>query len=195
METTDGPSSSQVIWDAWHSYGELGDSWASSMAPAAKLYTNGNLGLAGTVGAVGADFAEWRESASGRPLPYGAVVGLDAEGKLVVAASPAEACGVIRPASSATIIGNAADLHWHGMYLKDDFGGFVEDDDGVRVVNPDYDPTQPYIPRCKRPEWNVMGIAGFVVVDEPYFSVVAPHWRLCREFTKKAGGLAREYLI
>ena len=142
----------------------------------------------------GSDFAEWCETVGGQTLPYGTLVGLT-HGKVFATTNPAEVFGVVRPLSAVTVVGGVADEGWHAMYLKDDFGGFVLDEGGEKIINPEYNPIFKYVPRSKRPEWVVVGIKGFVVVDEPYFDAVPSTWRLSKEFVKKAGGLAREYCI
>jgi hypothetical protein len=150
--------------------------------------------LEGVYSGSGSDFAEWCETQDGETLPCGTLVGLS-DGKVFATTDPSKVFGVVRPPTATTVIGGAADTYWHGMFLKDDFGGYVLDGDGNKIVSPDYNPVHNYVPRSKRPGWVVVGVKGFVVVDEPYFEAVPFHWRLSKEFAKKAGGLAREYCI
>jgi hypothetical protein len=44
-----------------------------------------------------------------------------------------------------------------------------------RVVNPDYDATQPYVPRSQRPEWVLVGLLGRVSVLKT--SLKNPSWQ------------------
>ncbi len=85
-----------------------------------------------------------------------------------------------------SVIGDSHDDQWNKMYLSDIFGSPIFEDADVpdekddkgnvlipahsehrRKLNPDYDNTQKYIPRSKRPEWNAVGMMGkLVVVDD-----------------------------
>jgi hypothetical protein len=50
-----------------------------------------------------------------------------------------------------------------------------------RKLNPAYDPSVPYIPRAERPEWNVIGLVGQVLIrkGEP----VNPRWRKMKDIS------------
>ena len=81
------------------------------------------------------------------------------------------------------IIGDSGEMHWQGKYVTDDFGRVqyhdvlipaVTDEDGnileeeryelQPILNPDWDSTQEYVPRLKRPEWSTVGVLGKLVV-------------------------------
>jgi hypothetical protein len=47
-----------------------------------------------------------------------------------------------------------------------------------QVLNPDYDPTQEYIPRENRPEWNIIGLLGQVPIKAG--ETVNPRWILMK---------------
>lgn len=94
-----------------------------------------------------------------------------------------------------SVVGDVHDDQWNGMFEKDIFGTDIYEDVEVpdvttttinpetgeeetvviipthvehrQKLNPNYDSTQTYIPRSKRPEWNYVGMMGkLVVVDD-----------------------------
>jgi hypothetical protein len=58
------------------------------------------------------------------------------------------------------VIGDAASFRWTGKYLKDKFGAYQLDENGDRVLNPEFDPELGYEPREDRPEWQTIGMLG-----------------------------------
>lgn len=91
------------------------------------------------------------------------------------------------------VLGNGDCDVWNGMYLRDDFGRYitepapkvelveVKDEDGnvvdmkeeivpgefegeAFVVNPDYNPSTPYVSRMERPEWAAVGMLGVLSI-------------------------------
>ena len=152
----------------------------------------------------GADYAEFFESVDGESIAPGTTVTLD--GSKVRACKVGEApIGVISANPSA--VGNGA-IKYKGKYLRDEFGAYMLedkevtydvdtgllDDDGnkiireetvthqVRRLNPDYDPTQTYIPREKRPEWNVVGLMGQIAIRKG--QPTAPNWIKMKEISE-----------
>lgn len=93
--------------------------------------------------------------------------------------------------STASVIGDSYDDQWKDMYLRDVFGRVVysmqtipasidnngkviepEHEEFKPVLNPDYDCSQEYIPRSIRPEWDVIGMLGkIVMIDDGTCSV------------------------
>jgi hypothetical protein len=51
-------------------------------------------------------------------------------------------------------------MKWSGKYLKDDFGSYIRDEDGYRVLNPEYDENIEYTSREDRAEWSTIGLMG-----------------------------------
>lgn len=49
------------------------------------------------------------------------------------------------------------------------------------IMNPDYDPNQEYIPRSQRPEWNIVGLIGQVLIRKG--QPVNPRWRKMRDIS------------
>jgi hypothetical protein len=108
----------------------------------------------------GADYAEYFEWEDGNPdaedrrgYPV-ALVG----NKIKIAENGDTIIGIV--SAAPVVLGDAAWNHWSGKYLKDEFGGYLLDENGDRQLNPDYDPTQPYVPREDRPEWSPIGLMG-----------------------------------
>lgn len=65
------------------------------------------------------------------------------------------------------VIGDAAELAWHGRYLTDEFGTpLYHKVDGKQVprLNPNYNPSTPYTARRERKEWGVVGLVGKLYV-------------------------------
>ena len=112
------------------------------------------------------DFGEYFEWADGNPNNedrVGYMVQLN-ENQIELAQSIDEFIGVI--SATAGFIGGACSLDWHGIYLRDVFGRYITDENGNPVINPEYDENKPYIPREKRPEWDIVGLLGQVVVRQ-----------------------------
>lgn len=110
----------------------------------------------------GADLAEYFEWADGNPLNE------DRRGISVVLVA-----GKIRPAlpgetpfgvisANPTVVGDAAWNKWEGKYLRDEFGGYLRDAAGDRIVNPAFDPDRKYVAREDRREWGAVGLFGKV---------------------------------
>lgn len=139
----------------------------------------------GSYNATGADYAEYFQWEDGNPD------GADRVGRFVTLAgeqirlaAPGDwLLGVVSGAPS--VIGDAHDDQWRGMFLTDLYGRPVWEEraipaetgpDGeeimparretVQALNPDYDNTQEYLPRSKRPEWAAVGMLGKLTVDD-----------------------------
>jgi hypothetical protein len=120
------------------------------------------------------DYAEYFESLDGTALQIGTTVVLE-NGKVRQATeSDTNIIGVIRPKNASLFLGNNAEHKWNQKYLKDDFGAYILDEEGMRTLNPDYDSELEYIPREKRDEWNIVGLVGQVptLKQQP----VNPNW-------------------
>lgn len=149
---------------------------------------SGNAYASKTMNSTGADYAEAWEWEDGNPNSEDRVGRFVAfEGtkiRLATANDPKEILGVIS-ALPAVVGDNFAD-DWHGMYLKDKFGRLLTEHKAYDaaydkngnllheacevdeyIVNPYYDPTQEYIPRLERPEYDAVGTHGkLVVIDD-----------------------------
>ena len=125
---------------------------------------NGNVLAAGTYGTMGADYAEYFEWLDGNPNNEdrrGMLVNLD--GDKIIPAHGNEFIGVI--SANPSVIGNSAEMHWHGKYKTDVFGCPVYDEAGKRIISEDYK-KQKYIPRSERSEWAVVGLVGRLIVTD-----------------------------
>lgn len=132
-----------------------------------------------------ADYAEWFEGDHNIPVGSAVVIGHGGVRAYDPATDqPTDIVGVVRPrATRAALIGNAAEHHWAGMYVVDDFGEPIMSG-GSPVLNPNYDPSLPYIARSKRPEWNLIGLLGQIPVrvGQP----VHPSWKKLRPISAQA---------
>ena len=111
-----------------------------------------------------ADYAEYFESANGTALTIGVTVVLE-NGKIRQAIeSDTNIIGAIRPKNSSLFLGNNANHKWNQKYLKDDFGAYILDAEGMRTLNPQYDSEIEYVSREKRDEWNIVGLVGQIPI-------------------------------
>ena len=154
------------------------------------LTTAGEGWFAKGTSTTNADYAEYYEWLDGNPDDedrIGLLVTLDGE-KIKLANSGDEILGVI--SGTAAVIGDDPASSWKRKYLTDDFGRVIYEDredfeeiivekineetgetyeetemvslgfSKYPVLNPEYDPTQEYIPRSERSEWDVVGLLG-----------------------------------
>jgi hypothetical protein len=73
-----------------------------------------------------------------------------------------------------SVVGDDAPMKWAGKYLKDDFGSYIRDEDGYRVLNPEYDEEAEYVSRESRPEWSTIGLMGKLRLRKG--QIVSPSW-------------------
>ena len=145
----------------------------------------------------GADYAEffqWLDNNPNNEDRVGLFVTLVGERIRIAKPADKHILGIISGCPS--ILGDVYDDQWKGMYEIDIYGRpifeevevpaetmEVPDPDNLeqtitkviceahteirQKLNPDYDPTQEYIPRSERPEWAVVGMMGkLVVIDD-----------------------------
>ena len=154
-----GPSPNTLVLDATNA---IPAHPAAAIAPPTSPTGVGNVYLdAGGVYSGGADYAEmfeWNDGNVNSADRRGLFVSLVNGNKLSVGGS-----NVIGVVSSPVVIGDAAELSWHGKYERDEFGGIVyQTIDGMRRPKPSttYIPTQTYTPRRMRKEWAPIGLVG-----------------------------------
>lgn len=114
----------------------------------------------GTWNGGGADYAEYFEWSDGNTAEEdrrGIAVVLDNE-KIRPATQGENPIGVI--SGNPSVIGDTAWNKWNGKYLRDDYGSYILDQDGYRILNPNFDPDLDYVPREKRKEWACVGLVG-----------------------------------
>jgi hypothetical protein len=139
-----------------------------------KLRGDGNAYADGSWTGGGADYAEYFEWSDGnvdnedrRGYSVSLIndkIKIAEEGDLII--------GVI--SGNASVIGDSAWNMWNEKYLRDDFQTYIRDENGDRILNPNFDPDSEYIPREKRPEWGVVGLVGklCIIKGQP----TMPNW-------------------
>lgn len=134
----------------------------------------------------GADYAEYFEWYDGNRYNddrRGRFVTIN--GERIALASPGDYIfGVV--SGSPSMVGDAHEDQWNGMYERDIFGAPIFEDVEVpdeygkngnlirkahvergRKLNPNFNSDEPYIPRSQRKEWAVIGLLGkLVMVDD-----------------------------
>ncbi|MGI6195454.1 MAG: peptidase G2 autoproteolytic cleavage domain-containing protein, partial [Eubacteriales bacterium] len=142
----------------------------ASQGLAVKILQNGNICADGTLSSPCADYAElfeWQDGNQGKEDRAGYFVKLIGD-KIAKTDEFDTPLGVI--SAMPAIIGDSGEMHWQGKFVTDDFGRVqyydvlipaVTDEDGniieeeryelQPILNPDWDSTQEYVPRLKRP--------------------------------------------
>ena len=114
----------------------------------------------GTAMTTPADYAEMFEWLDGNPNNedrVGLSVALVGT-KIKVAGATDTPIGII--SGNPAVLADSGATRWVDKFLRDDFNRPVFDADGKRVLNPAFDPDQPYTPREQRPEWSPVGLVG-----------------------------------
>ena len=173
-------------------YGSTADEYSWNLANgtslaaqglAVKILQNGNICADGSLSSPCADYAElfeWQDGNQGKEDRAGYFVKLIGD-KIAKTDEFDTPLGVI--SAMPAIIGDSGEMHWQGKFATDDFGRVqyhdvlipaVTDEDGniieeeryelQPILNPDWDSTQEYVPRLKRPEWSTVGVLGKLVV-------------------------------
>jgi trimeric autotransporter adhesin len=157
----------------------------AARANAFRVSNTGEVFGAGASYNTGADYAEYFESLLGDSLSSGTVVEL-VDDKIKVCEDANNAIGVI--SATPTVVGNCEDGtsdEWVGKYEKDIWGKTIYEDYTYEIpisidengetiyktktsqqpkIHPNYNPDIIYIPRSKRPEWNIVGLMGQIKV-------------------------------
>jgi hypothetical protein len=123
-----------------------------------NLRGDGNAYADGSWNGGGADYAEFFEWLDGNPNNEdrrGYCVSLVGN-KIKIAEKGETIIGVI--SGNPSVIGDSAWNMWTEKYLRDDFGTYIRDENGFRVLNPNYNPDIDYISREERPEWGIVGL-------------------------------------
>lgn len=112
------------------------------------------------------DFGEYFEWVDGNPNAedrIGYMVQLN--GNMIELAQSFENCiGAI--SATCIITGGSCSMEWHNRFLRDEWGRELKDENGESIINPEYDKTRSYISRDNRPEWDVVGLLGQVLVRQ-----------------------------
>ena len=166
----------------------------TSRSNAFSVQYNGTVAAMSTITAsTTADYAEFFEWKDGNPNNedrVGHFVTLDND-KILIATDPEDyILGIV--SGRPFVLGNGDCDVWNGMYLTDDYNRYItepvpkmeldketgeykqvldEDNnpiyEGTRFkLNPDYDPSKPYVKRSDRKEWAAIGMLGVLSVDQ-----------------------------
>ena len=155
----------------------------SARANCFKVTYAGNCSTNGSFSSPAGDYAEyfeWKDKNKNKEDRAGRFVKLE-KGKIVFAEDLTDVLGVI--SAVPAIIGDSAEFNWKGKFLTDDFGRvqyhdvivpaeYSEDGELMReetqerqpILNPDFDPSAPYVPRKDRTEWDAVGVIGKLTV-------------------------------
>nr|WP_092070608.1 peptidase G2 autoproteolytic cleavage domain-containing protein [Dendrosporobacter quercicolus]NSL48312.1 hypothetical protein [Dendrosporobacter quercicolus DSM 1736]SDM12654.1 Peptidase_G2, IMC autoproteolytic cleavage domain [Dendrosporobacter quercicolus] len=167
---------------------EMNFSWflangsGSARGLAAKILTTGEAYIDQNWNGGGADYAEMFESADGAEIEPGYFVALDDGEHEKIKVFNASVDDYVLGVTSAApgFLGNAGELRWEGKYLTDQWGriqyqeteipDLIHESTGTvilpahtqtrPVLNPEFDPETPYLPRSRRPEWVPVGLLG-----------------------------------
>lgn len=170
----------------------------------------GNGWFAGTVSSTGADYAEYFEWSDGNPNGedrIGLIVTLDGD-KIKLANEGDDVLGIV--SGTAMVLGDNAEYEWREKYLTDDYGRIIYDEPieefveytdyvdptdestwvtkqesaGFHVypkINPNYDPTQTYVNRADRKEWDAVGMLGKIHITDDGSCVVGGYVKVGKD--------------
>ena len=170
---------------------------ASAMSNCLRVTKSSGVYSNSTYHSTGADYAEyfqWKDRNSNNEDRVGLFVTLDGEEIRIANSNDNYILGIVSVCPS--VCGEAHEDQWKDMYLTDIYGRPILEEvtvpdefimlpdlenPGKRIktliqeahteirqkVNENYDGTQQYIPRSKRPEWSAVGLLGkLVVIDD-----------------------------
>lgn len=139
-------------------------------AAAAGVYSSGSYHSSG---ADYAEYFEWLDGNLDGEDRRGRFVKLDGEKILLAESIDDDILGIV--SGNPSVVGDSYEDQWQGQYLTDIYGELLTEDytdeDGttrkVWVLNPDYNPDKPYVPRSDRQEWSAVGMMGkLIVIDD-----------------------------
>lgn len=139
-------------------------------AAAAGVYSSGSYHSSG---ADYAEYFEWLDGNLDGEDRRGRFVKLDGEKILLAESIDDDILGIV--SGNPSVVGDSYEDQWQGQYLTDIYGELLTEDytdeDGttrkVWVLNPDYNPDKPYVPRSERQEWSAVGMMGkLIVIDD-----------------------------
>ncbi|WP_036149530.1 peptidase G2 autoproteolytic cleavage domain-containing protein [Lysinibacillus fusiformis] len=152
---------------------------------AAKILSNGNVKIDGTVSMPASDYAELFETVDSNAIDVGYFVTFDEESDKIRKAHNKDDYILGITSSTPAILGNSGELRWKNKYALDEWGRVKYKDVIVPakkdekgniltpehttshpLVNPEWDSTKEYIPRLIRPEWAAVGLLGQLLVRD-----------------------------
>lgn len=137
-----------------------------------------------------AEYFEWEDGNGSFEDRVGLFVTIEGEKIRIANETDEYILGIV--SGEPFVLGNGDCDAWSGMYLRDDFGRILYeqapyvklneetgefeqqyDEDGNMlyygtrpVLNPDYNPDEPYVSRADRPEWAAIGMLGVLSVKQ-----------------------------
>ena len=128
-----------------------------------RVRGDGQVYADGSFNSGGADYAEyfeWTDGNSSYEDRRGMTVVLDGN-KVKLSTSSDSTDNIIGVVSgNASVIGDAASEKWTDKYLRDDYGAYLRNENGERVLNSSFDDTKTYVSRENRQEWDAIGMVG-----------------------------------
>jgi trimeric autotransporter adhesin len=178
------------IMGKFGSANELPYSWylangtdASTPGLAAKILSDGNVKIDGTVSTPAADYAEMFETADGNPIEFGYFVTLEEEKVRIANGQDDYILGIT--SAKPAFLADSGELRWNHKYLTTEWGEIVYEDvivppimdnsgnvivpqrtDHRPVLNPAWDASRDYLPRRRRPEWVAVGLLGKLLIRD-----------------------------
>ncbi len=153
-------NNAQTSWDAmlWVGSGSSESNRKNQMiVQENQLHYRGELKEAsGWIGDFG-EYFEWYDGNPNNDDRVGYMVQLN-ENKIEYSTSFENCIGVV--SDTCIITGGCCSFEWHNMYLRDEFGRELKDENGESILNPEYNPEMQYVSRDKRKEWGKVGILG-----------------------------------
>jgi hypothetical protein len=150
---------------------------------AAKILSNGNVKIDGTVTTPAADYAEMFETTDGYPIEFGYFVTLEKDKVRIATGQDDYILGIssARPA----FLADSGELRWKNKYLTTEWGEILYENISLPsildatgnvvvpkrtelrpVLNPDWNAALEYQPRSSRPEWIAIGLLGKLLIRD-----------------------------
>jgi autotransporter adhesin len=193
---TEGQSTNANFLEGVHVMGQFGAanelpySWylangtdASTPGLAAKILSNGNVKIDGTVTTPAADYAEMFETTDRNPIEFGYFVTLEEDQVRIANGQDDYILGIT--SAKPAFLADSGELRWKQKYLTTEWGEIlyedievppVFDDAGIVIVpqrterrpvlNPAWDASLDYLPRSHRPEWVAIGLLGKLLIRD-----------------------------
>jgi hypothetical protein len=148
------------------------------------LRGDGNAYADGSWNGGGADYAEYFEWSDGNTdnedrRGYTVVLSENKIRKSTSEDNPNNIIGVV--SGNPSVIGDSDIGSWKNKYQKDDYGSYIKDENGDRVINDEYDENQDYVSREDRKEWDIIGLMGKVRINKG--QTVGDRWIKMRDIS------------
>jgi hypothetical protein len=149
-----------------------------------RLRADGNAYADGSWNGGGADYAEYFEWSDGNTSNedrrgYTVVLEGNKIRKSTNEDNSNHIIGVV--SANPSVVGDSDIGSWKNKYQKDDYGSYIKDENGERIINDEYDETQDYTTREDRQEWAVIGLMGKVRINKG--QAVGDRWIKMRDIS------------